>query len=95
MAVNGSSQGLTVEQRRVLQMLAGSPNGCRWPRYEVAATVGEMKSFLSVISKNSGRRPNLLRNNIFLTGICEPLAADRRRNKAFYVAGRFEDINLR
>jgi hypothetical protein len=26
MAVNGSSQGLIVEQRRVLQMLAGSPN---------------------------------------------------------------------
>jgi hypothetical protein len=31
MAVNGSRQGLTVEQRRVLQMLAGSPNGCTEP----------------------------------------------------------------
>ena len=31
MALNGSSQGLTVEQRRVLQMLAGSPTGCTEP----------------------------------------------------------------
>jgi hypothetical protein len=28
MAMNGTSQRLTVEQRRVLQMLAGSANGC-------------------------------------------------------------------
>jgi hypothetical protein len=59
MAVNGSSQGLTVASgasnagRLTEQMPLAEVRGTR---YEVAAAVGEMKSFLSVISKNSGRR---------------------------------------
>src|SRR5208282_4806567 len=53
MAVNGSSQGLTVEQRRVLQMLAGSPNGCTEPAlrthgFRVGLLVGLVGAGLAV-----------------------------------------------
>jgi hypothetical protein len=53
MAVNGSSQGLTVEQRRVLQTLAGSPNGCTEPAlrahgFRVGLLVGLVGAGLAV-----------------------------------------------
>jgi hypothetical protein len=53
MAVNGSSQGLTVEQRPVLQMLAGSPKGSADPAlrahgFRVGLLVGLVGAGLAV-----------------------------------------------
>jgi hypothetical protein len=50
---------------------------------------------LFVISKKHGVAIELIKIRPFLTSIRGSLAADRHLDKAFYVAPRFEDINLK